>query len=180
MNVLKKRAQLIVQHLLDQDQAITVGRIAKHFRVSPRTVRYDLDEIEYWLRKRNVILKKAPHKGVWIEDVDRANEVLENVVATKVDQPYRFYSKEERQKIILGQLFDSKEYVIVEELANLVNVSKSTCYKDVAELETWLSDRKIELLKVPNKGIRLHSSSIKSVISISKTSAMTWVQPWMK
>lgn len=155
MNVLKTRAQLIVQHLLDQEQPITVGRIAKHFHVSPRTVRYDLDEIEYWLRKREIILKKAPHKGIWIEDVVRANEMLEKVFTIKVDQPYRYYSKEERQKIILGQLFDSKEYVIVEELANLVNVSKSTCYKDVAELEIWLRERKIELLKVPNKGIRL-------------------------
>ncbi len=157
MNALKKRAQLIVQYLLDQDQAITVGRIAKHFRVSPRTVRYDLDEIDYWLRKHEVLLKKAPHKGIWIEDVDRANEVLKNVIATKVDHPYQFYSKEERQKIILGQLFDSKEYVIVEELANRVNVSKSTCYKDVAELEDWLKERKIVLLKVPNKGIRLQA-----------------------
>lgn len=157
MNVLKERAQWIVQFLLDQEQPITVGRIAKHFHVSPRTVRYDLDEIEYWLRKREIILKKAPHKGIWIEEIVRANEMLENVFKMKVDQPYRYYSKEDRQKIILGQLFESKEYVTVEELANLVNVSKSTCYKDVTELEDWLRERKIELLKVPNKGIRLQA-----------------------
>jgi|GEM_PF-2205009 len=157
MNVLKERAQLIVQFLLEQEGPITVGRIAKHFHVSPRTVRYDLDDIEYWLRQREIVLKKAPHKGVWIEEVVRANDLLENVFSTRADQPYRFYSKEERQKIILGQLFDSTDYVVVEELANLVNVSKSTCYKDVSELEEWLKERNIELQKVPNKGIRLQA-----------------------
>jgi len=57
---LSKREWGIVQYLLTQEEAVSVEKLSLTFGVSVRTIRYDLENIEYFLKKLDIaLLKKA-------------------------------------------------------------------------------------------------------------------------
>ena len=62
-----KRQKAILHVLLENDVFITVKNLSERFDVSSRTLRYDLDLIEYFLKEQGVRLERKPHFGVRIQ-----------------------------------------------------------------------------------------------------------------
>jgi len=152
MDFLKDRHQSIMVYLLNQQYPVTINHIAQHLNVSPRTVRYDLKEMTYWLEKQGIHLMKVPKKGVYIKNLVKAKELLKKDLAIDAVKRIRLLTQEERTRTILGALFSADNYVSIGTLAQATDVSKSTCYKDVDKVSAWLESRGMELKKTAHKG----------------------------
>ncbi len=151
---LTDRCYCIINFLLEQKKPITIKKIASNFGVSERTVRYDLDTIEDWLKERKIRLKKKSRVGVWIE----GNEKCLGELKEQLNLPLLYdhvYSFKERKKIILNTLFERQNPISIKELANRLNVSRTTIINDLNAIEEWLKRWDIKLLRKPNYGIKI-------------------------
>ncbi len=161
MHVLKNRQQNILNYLLGHEFPVTIKHIAGSLSVSPRTVRYDLEAIGYWLEKQDIKLKKVPKKGVWIEEASKAKGKLKVEASLDEVKVYRILTPKERQNELLGILFAADNRISVGLLAEAVGVSTSTCYTDLEQVRKWLISRGLRLLNEPHMGYRIKGTEDK-------------------
>lgn len=155
VHVLKNRQQNILNYLLNHEFPVTIHHMAKALSVSPRTVRYDLETIGYWLAKQDIQLNKVPKKGVWIDQANKIKGRLIGEASLDEVKVYRILTPQERQNELLGILFAADDRIGVGLLAEAVGVSSSTCYKDLDQVRAWLLHRGLRLLNEPHKGFRI-------------------------
>ena len=112
MITLTKRQKDIMGYLLTNKSYSTIKNMASIFEVSERTIRYDLDVIEAWLRERNVNLIRKPRLGISIELEDSSvNKILDELTNIEnID-----YSMDERQYYLKLNLFLAPNYITLEE-----------------------------------------------------------------
>ncbi len=158
MVYLTDRCYKIINLLLEQEK-ITTKQIARAIGVSERTVRYDLDTIDYWLKEKGVNLKRKNKIGIWIENRSQNLIKLKEFLDPAADN-YHVFNSEERKKIILQMLFESQRPLSIMELAENIKVSRTTIIKDLDDVEKWLQKRNIRLLRKPNYGIFLECDEI--------------------
>lgn len=158
MHLLKQRQRLILGFLLDKDVPVITKYIAEQLNVSPRTVRYDLDDLDYWMQSKNLVLKKVPKKGIWIPDKEAVKAVLAKIDSVEEVKAYRILSKEERRRELLALLFAADDRVSIGTLSEAVGVSKSTCYADMERVGSWLDHRCAKLDTKPHSGYRIEAT----------------------
>lgn len=152
MFTLTKRQKDIVNYLLKTKKISTVKDIASVFGVSERTIRYDLDIIELWLDERNIVLIRKPGTGIFIdtERVDIANLLEELADLNNID-----YATEERQFYIKLILFLSTDYITLENISDIVNVSRNTVIQDLDRIEEELKESNFVLKRKTYYGIKV-------------------------
>lgn len=149
------RCYSIVVYLLKQKSKVTVKQIAKYFNVSERTIRYDLDIIGDWLKENGVKLVRKSRVGIWIEDVEKAKEILKEKLDVSTSYMNQVFTDSERRRIILSLLFKSEKPLYIRQLADELNVSRTTIIKDIDKVEKWLNKKNIKLVRKPNYGIQI-------------------------
>ncbi|MCG6199638.1 HTH domain-containing protein, partial [Anoxybacillus sp. LAT_38] len=65
---LTSRSRALLKVLLDSSRPMKIREAARDFRVSERTIKYDLEAIRTWLKERHVTLHSQPNKGIWISE----------------------------------------------------------------------------------------------------------------
>ena len=153
--MLTERCYAICRYLFDQEKPVTIKKLADRFFVSERTIRYDLDIVEQWLKDRGVMLSRKSKVGICIE----TNQVEYETVKDFFNNPaevQQVYSAEERKKIIRGLLLQANHVYSVNDLAKKCNVSKSTVSADLNEVEQWFRKYNIQMVRRPNYGIDLN------------------------
>jgi len=114
---LTERQRLIIEDLLNNSSHIPAKALAKKFNVSVRTIRYDLDNIEYWLRARNIPLIKKPNAGVWLDLKDAAREELKREIG-HIDPCEGVLTRDERHYLVLLELLRSVNPLTADFLAD--------------------------------------------------------------
>ena len=152
MITLTKRQKDIMGYLLTNKSYSTIKNMASIFEVSERTIRYDLDVIEAWLRERNVGLIRKPRLGISIELEDsNVNKILDELTNIEnID-----YSMDERQYYLKLNLFLAPNYITLEELSKIVKVSKNTVVSDLDILEEELKEGNFSIERKTYYGIRV-------------------------
>ena len=175
--MLDSRKANIISLLLEQEDFITLDKIANKIQVSKRTIRYDLNDINDWLLKNKFPkLLKVPRKGIL---VDLADYDKEKIMA-KLNQPdYYSYvlTPEERRKIVLFNILNEDGPVNLLDLAKKTFVSKTTIANDLDEISTWLDDFNLKLIRRTGYGVYVegeeenHRRAIASLLKeLAKTS----------
>ena len=106
--------------------------------VSNRTVRYDLDNIDEFLLDNNIKkLSRKPRIGISFvgDEVDRnkIKSLLKNV------GKYNYiYSPDERIVMIILEFVGSMDYITVDYLAEVLQVSESTINNDMKSVRDFL------------------------------------------
>lgn len=116
-------------------QYIRVEDLASRFRVSTRTVRYDLDNIDYYLRANNYPkLERVKGSGVML---NVPQEMIERIGRTLCQMQADTYvlSRLERALYIRMLLFDAQTPMKYEELAEKLYVSRKTVIEDVRTIK---------------------------------------------
>ena len=62
--MLSNRQISIIKYLTKKDDYVTIQQIAVEFDVSPRTIRNDLDDIQYYLSAEPIVLERKPRVGI--------------------------------------------------------------------------------------------------------------------
>lgn len=122
---------------------MTVGRLALLLHSSPRTVRYDLDELAEWLVPHRVKLVRRPRRGVWLEGDLETLAGLRTGVTEPAADPY--LPAAQRQALATVRLLVSRSGVDTAELASLLGVTRATIYRELDRIALWLRERSLRL-----------------------------------
>lgn len=148
MVTLNKRQIDIINFLSNRNTHITIENISKMFDISERTIRSDLDSIEYALKEYNVALERKPRIGVKLNCDEKEFEKILKMYEHKI------YSAEERVLFVVIIIM-TKEKTTFEELAENLQVSKNTIIQDLKSAEILLEKYDIKIKKRSYYGIFL-------------------------
>lgn len=157
MTLLTKRQRRIIMYLMEQNQYCTISKLASQFRVSTRTIRYDLNSIEDWLSRNRITLLKKPGKGIKIGNIENKKQIIDKAISN-IEQIV--LSIEERRYLILIYLFLTKGNITIKELSDKLYVSKNTIISDMDYLENILKINSIQLERKPHYGISIKGNEL--------------------
>ncbi|MBL4935641.1 transcription antiterminator [Clostridium sp. YIM B02515] len=150
--MLNKRCLSILSTLLKSNKPVIIDELAKTFNISNRTIRYDLDKIDDYLREKKLpLLSRKPNFGIEIVFTeDQKKEIIGDEVGIDV----YVLSQEERVKAILFELIQEREFTTINNLADKLYVSRGTILKDIPQVKDWLNNNKIKLITYKSRGIK--------------------------
>lgn len=64
-------------------------------------------------------------------------------------------SPEERQKVILSELFQTKDFLTIKYLAEVLSVSRGSVINDLKKVRKWLKAQNLEMESLPRYGIKV-------------------------
>lgn len=155
--MLNRRQRHILKYLIDNERFVAVRDLAEMYKVSERSIRYDLDAIDYDVKKNGLALDRHKQRGVRLVLPKEERDRWLNRLAGEPDYSNRL-SAEERRNTILGVLFHQHRPVSSTDLADLLHVSRRTVVKDLKRVEAWLEQHQLSLTYVQNKGFRITGS----------------------
>lgn len=152
--------------ILKTDRVMTSAQIASVINLSERTVRTRLKMLSNELEQHGAVLIARPGSGFQIKVNDRklffdwSNETLktENVIPS---------TSSERVHYILGFLLDNNEYVKLDDIAQVLFVSRNTVTADLKRVEYILNLYQLKICRKPNYGIRIEGSELNRRICIA-------------
>jgi len=141
--------------LINSNEPIKISELAKLFNVSSRTIRYDLDAIDEFLKYNNLPqLIRKPNVGVkFSELLEHRNKALSFLDTLS---PYYYnLSQKERVNVILSELIQQRDYITINTLAEKLMVSRSTVISDLKKVKEWLEERGLYLKALPKYGVKV-------------------------
>jgi len=147
-----KRSRKILSVLLKSEKSVIINDLASYFNVSGRTIRNDLNKLEEWLENRSINLVKKPGVGVWVEVDSQKRKILLEKFSQLEDYKDAVSPKKRKEFILKYLLYQHQQYTM-QDIADKLFVSRSTIYKDLEEIEDWLSKYDLQLERRQNYGI---------------------------
>jgi mannitol/fructose-specific phosphotransferase system IIA component (Ntr-type)/transcriptional antiterminator len=129
---------------------VTVNELAMQFHISSRMVRYNLDQIDYYLSFSG-FPKLMRHKssGVFLDVPEDVTYRIEEVLCGIRTDMY-VLSRSERELLIYLQLFDSDTPIKYEDLADTLSVSRKTVIYDVRHMRESDAGRDMDIRPTKN------------------------------
>lgn len=141
MITLNERQNSILKYLYNKKDYTTINEISKEFKVSVRTIRYDLDNIEYMMKDNDKIsLIRTPRYGIKLEFKGKRDILTFSSIFDCVE----INSPEDRVIFIAINLLIGNSKV--EELANMLSVSKNTVVSDLKKAKEILNNLRINVI----------------------------------
>lgn len=152
---MNKRSRVILSTLIQKKeygQAAYMKELAEQFKVSTRTIRNDLEQINEFLNKNKLSGVSLGKQGV-IEtgkDMERARQYLFQ------DDFYSYKLEKHERKMFMATLFIcERDYRTLSNLADCMYVSRSTVVQDLDGLKAFFKKHKLYVVSHSNKGLIL-------------------------
>ena len=153
--VINNRCTQILVILLKSDEYLKTSMLSNTFNVSNRTVRYDLDTIDEYLKSNHLPeLDRKPGLGVKLNVKEADKNLIANLLRD-INVYYYSYSPEERLNLILTRLLEEQDYVTTNDIAESIMVSRNTIVKDLKNVKDWLENHNLKLETHTNHGIKI-------------------------
>lgn len=151
----QSRQKEILKILVSNRGPVTTAQLGKELGVSPKTILMDLNRLQKWLAKYNVKMVRKRGFGVSLEGQKEMMELL--LDRLKKDQLNQIhpYDPHAREIYIISRLLQIDKKITIQELAEDLNVSKVTIFKDLANVEKWLSKHGLRLIRKTNYGMEV-------------------------
>lgn len=152
------RLMMILGELMGAKVPITSEYLASVIKVTSRTIRNDMKDLQAILEKNGADIKSVRGTGYELvvnnnqQFITFINEVFQDTAETSVGRPD---SPEERIRYIITRLLLSNKFVKLDHLADEIFVSRSTILNDVKDIKKILSRYGLSLEKKPNYGLRI-------------------------
>lgn len=133
--------------VLNETSEFTLKKLSENFKVHTRTIRYDIDNINYILKMYKLDTIKKHEKGIF-----KVN--LKNNELNKIINDFTGIFSENRKRYLKLKLF-SKEIINLTKEAEYLNTSRTTLKKDLVVIKEELAKQNIETKELPSKGIKI-------------------------
>ncbi|MTI60380.1 MAG: transcription antiterminator [Firmicutes bacterium] len=153
---ISSRTKEIMSILCNIKDYVTVKDIAHEIGVSSRTILRELDKAEIWLQENGYHLDKKKGTGVALDCTEQEKYNIKNLLQFESIENY--YTPGERRFIILSELLRKQEPVKLYSFTILTNVSEATISHDLDEIEKWLKDYSLKLIRKPGLGVYLEGT----------------------
>ena len=152
MTSLTTRQRDLLNLLLAADEPLITADIARHLQLTPRQVSYSLKGVQRWLSQRELILDLTPGVGVSLPLNNQQHIELAHQLQSNADYQL-VLSASQRQQLFTFRLLAMDEPLILYQLQQLAQVSRSTIIKDLDSVEAYAKRFGIELERRPNYGV---------------------------
>ena len=149
---MNKRIISIIYELCRPQAEITISRLAEKYKVSPRTVRNDLNAISSLLEENRLNGLHLKSGGVVCREDD-----FEKILPFLSDRDFYTYklSKEERVRVSAALLVNSQGYMTISAVADSLFVSRATVINDLDDIKKYIKAGSLAVFSHPNKGLRV-------------------------
>lgn len=167
MVVLTTRQRDLIRLLIDLNEPRGAAEIAQQMQLTPRQVSYDLKGLDRWLNQRDVSLKVLQGVGVELQcSPDQRLRLRQELRGRSSFQ--LVLSAEQRQWLTAIMLVTATEPVILQQLQQLSQVSRTTVIKDLEVVNAWLDEVGLVLGRRRNFGFQVEGTESKKRQGISR------------
>ncbi len=159
MNIIQldSRCVSLLNHLVKQDDAVNVQVLARFFNVSVRSIYYDLNKINDWLKIQNLPqINIERNKGVYLTK-SQINEILD-VLQGEDSLNHYVLSPKERHRLQICYILSAYESVYAEQIGYLCDISRNTIFNDLKIVREKLQRYGLELEFEVQKGYEIKGS----------------------
>lgn len=149
--MLNKRCIEIIKYLVDNDLQLSLKEAASFFNISERSIRYDIDNINYHLDKNGCMEIEKLQKGTYSTKESPKN--LKLFLEEILHKFYIFTSDERREFLKVKFLFNENNKLL--EIGEDLDVSLSTIKLDLKEVKSFFDTNFLELNFISKQGVVL-------------------------
>ncbi|TXJ54518.1 helix-turn-helix domain-containing protein [Brachyspira aalborgi] len=117
------------------NNAISINSLAKKYKLTDRSMRYCIDNINYYLNKRSISSVYIKNSKIYL---NLENNILINFIKELNTNEYTFSPSEIKKLILFYFLF--KNNVRISKLEKYFNVSRTTIKNDIKNLKSYLNN----------------------------------------
>lgn len=117
------------------NNAVSISQLAKKYKLTDRSIRYCIDNANYYLNKHSISKAYIKNGKVYL-NLDK--DSLINFIKELNSNEYVFSPNERRKLILFNFLFKSD--IKINKLENIFNVSRTTIKNDIKKLESYLNN----------------------------------------
>lgn len=137
--------------LLILNESVSINQMQEGLNLTPQTIRRSVDLLNDELNDVANILEKEAVFHLKIEDYDAFDKVMKGTLRQESD----FNSSSKRIAYILNQLLHTKDYLVIGDITEELEVSRSTVNNDLREVRHIAKQYRSEIESIPNRGIKL-------------------------
>ncbi len=152
---MNKRSREMLLLFAEQQKNWTISKLAKRFKVSERTIRNDISDINDYLKQQKIAQIRFGSSGrLMIEnDMKKVKELEDG----SDFYTYRL-SKEERKILAAAILVQTRDHITLSNIAEMLYVSRATIINDLDGVKSFLETGNLHVISHSNKGLRLKGS----------------------
>lgn len=149
----KRSTEILEKLILSNSKSMEVKKLITTYRISLKTLRTDVNEINDFLLEAKMSPTKLNEKEKLIlleKDIMKIQERLNHM------DTYSYkMSREERQIYIIAELLMSQDYITMQNLAKKLNVSRNTILNDFETVKDYCLAFNVNVLMKSSKGIKI-------------------------
>lgn len=149
----KRSTEILERLILSNSKSMEVKKLITTYRISLKTLRTDVNEINDFLLEAKMSPTKLNEKEKLIlleKDIMKIQDRLNHM------DTYSYkMSREERQIYIIAELLMSQDYITMQNLAKKLNVSRNTILNDFETVKDYCLAFNVNVLMKSSKGIKI-------------------------
>lgn len=149
----KRSTEILEKLILSNSESMEVKKLITTYRISLKTLRTDVNEINDFLLEAKMSPTKLNEKEKLIlleKDIMKIQDRLNHM------DTYSYkMSREERQIYIIAELLMSQDYITMQNLAKKLNVSRNTILNDFETVKDYCLAFNVNVLMKSSKGIKI-------------------------
>ena len=149
----QRSTEILEKLILSNSKSMEVTKLITTYRISLKTLRTDVNEINDFLLEAKMSPTKLNEKEKLIlleKDIMKIQDRLNHM------DTYSYkMSREERQIYIIAELLMSQDYITMQNLAKKLNVSRNTILNDFETVKDYCLAFNVNVLMKSSKGIKI-------------------------
>jgi mannitol operon transcriptional antiterminator len=160
ITVLASRPRAILRTLVTSNHPIKIQDLANRFRVSSRTVKYDLEAIRDFLKTKGIELHSRPNIGLWVGDASNERDALSQLFSS-AGRYESALSRPERINYISLWLLLRDGYMTLASIADELLVSRNTVIADMKHVEDSLKQWDVSMDRQLRMGLQVRAGEFQ-------------------
>ncbi|WMJ86401.1 BglG family transcription antiterminator [Anaerocolumna sp. MB42-C2] len=160
------RLRQILLILLQEDQVVSVKKLAEEIKVSKRTVQRELEYIGSSLKNYNISLQTKTGTGIWLEGEESDKKNLFHLL--KEEDILDSGDKEERRKRLILEILKDRSPKKLYYYGNIFGVSEATISNDMEAIESWFHQFDLKIIRKQGYGVALEGSEKNYRLAVRK------------
>lgn len=161
------RQRSIICALLNANRKVTLRELSEETGLSTRAVRYNMDIVRSWMQIHDLVFINRPGYGCEVvASQEKKIELIQELGALKDCDI--ILTRQQRIRIILFYLLTHTEPIAARHVSEIETFSRSTFFKDISEIETWLDKYQIRLVRKSSRGLWVEGSETSRRFALAR------------
>lgn len=143
-----------ILQLLTSHSGITMNELQEQLSSSPQTIRKGIDLLNDELIGIAQVIQKNNQFFLEIKNFDEFDLIMAGSLKKYSD----FSSASKRMAYMIQRFIEADKYILMDDFAEELAVSRGTVHKDLTRLKTWINPFHLEIVGTPNRGLHIEGA----------------------